>query len=483
MIKLKTVVQQLTEEHYKGMVSQFQKSRGEKFSSLLKYLRESTADEEEVPEQLALNKTSYYTLKSRLYEKIQEFLFENVQDLRIELLSNVANIHTLIYNTPKDTAIAILKKLEKELADCDMPNELISVYNALKKLHLSSPKYYEYAQLYNKHVAYTIALDKVEDLLSRFVKALGEFLISRDPEMVEILTLMKAEMSNVFRLYESHHLAIYRNILNISFALYIPDYQPSEEEMSVEEMLNASWKIFDENVRDAHYKFLRSVFDFLAFEYYHGLKLYKNEAPYFEKINIRLDAFMLADHCCFNARFLISKVERYSYLGITGKLEAESNDMITEVKKEDAAGYVYWKMFKACAFYYSNKYSEAAKCLNEALNDVGFKNMLFAEVEVKLFLALNYSMLNKYELVETLIKSISRKMNDREGENYENVHSFIRILKLQIGTTPKELEDKIKKLRDKFVIQNEGRNKVLSFLKMDDAFIAELSKSIKRKNA
>ncbi|HEV7231280.1 MAG TPA: hypothetical protein VGO45_08130 [Bacteroidia bacterium] len=483
MIKLKTVVQQLTEEHYQGLVSQFQKSRAEKFSSLLKYLRESELDEDEVPEKLSLNKTAYYTLKSRLYEKIQEFLFENVQDPRIELLSNVANIHNLIYNTPKDTAIAILKKLEKELAEYDMPNELISVYNALKKLHLSSPKYYEYAQLYNKHVAYTIALDKAEDLLSRFVKTLGDFLISRDPATIEILTLMKAEMANVFRLYESHHLAIYRNILNISFALYIPGYQPAEDEMTVEEMLNASTKIFDDNVRDAHYKFLRSVFDFLAFEYYHGLKLYKNEAPFFEKINARLDAFMLADHCCFNARFLISKVERYSYLGITEKLEAESDSMITEISKEDTAGYVYWKMFKACAYFYSQKYSEAAKCLNDALNDVSFKNMLFAEVEVKLFLALNYSMVNKYEQAEILIKSISRKLNEKEEENCENVQSFIRMLKLQMSSGTKGVEDKIKKLRDKFLQQNEGRNKILSFLKMDDAFIAELSRSIKRVNA
>ncbi|HXC03869.1 MAG TPA: hypothetical protein VNZ86_03905, partial [Bacteroidia bacterium] len=297
MIKLKTVVQQLTEENYQGIIVRFQKNRAEKFLSLLRYFRESELSEELISEELGLNKTAYYTLKSRLFEKIQEFLYANIEDPRIELLSNVANIHNLIYNTPKDTAIAVLKKLEKELIEYDMPNELTSVYNALKKLHLASPKYYEYAQLYNKHVAYTIALDKAEDLLSRFTKSVGEYLITRDKAMLELLQLMKAEMGNVFRLYESHHLAIYRNILNISYALFVPRAQENSDEDSVEEMLNASWKIFEENPRDANYRFLKNVFDFLAFQYYHKLKLYKNEAPFFEKVNDRLDTFLLADHC------------------------------------------------------------------------------------------------------------------------------------------------------------------------------------------
>jgi hypothetical protein len=479
MIKLKTVVQQLTEEHYQGLVSQFQKNRAEKFLALLGYFRDSAFSEEEIPERLSLNKTAYYTLKSRLYEKIQEHLFENIKDPRLELLSNVANIHNLIYKTPKDMAIAILKKLEKELSENDMPNELISVYNALKKLHLPSQKYYEYAQLYNKHVAYMIALDKAEDLLSRFVKSVGEYLVSKDPSQIELLRLMKSEMANVFRLYESHHLAVYQNILNITYALYLPASASSADDLPIEEMLNASWKIFDGNPRDANYEFLRTVFDFLAFEYYHSLKLHKNEAPFFEKINSQIDTFMLADHCCFNARFLISKIERYIHLGITHKLEAELEEMEIQISPEDKASFVYFMLYKSCAYFYSKKYSEAAHILNDMLNKVSFKTMLFAEVEAKLFLALIYSMLNKYDQSEILIKSVSRKLNERDDYNFENAQAFIRILKLQMSSEMKGVDGKMLKLRDKFQLQNIGSDKILSFLKMDDTFITELSKNIK----
>jgi len=479
MIKLKTVVQQLTLEHYEGIGEQFQKSRAEKFHSLLKSLRESDLSEEEISVKLGMNKTAYYTLKSRLYEKIQEYLFENVKDPRIELLNNVANIHNLVYSTPKDTAVAILKKLEKELTEYDMPNELTSVYNALKKLHLFSPKYYDYAQLYNKHVAYTIAMDKAEDLLSRFTKSTGEYLVSRDPAIIELLSLMKMEMANVFRLYESHHLAVYRNIMNISYALFIPG-KIKEEEETVEEMLAASWKIFDENVRDADYKYLRTVLDFLAFEYYHGLKLSKNEAPYFERVNDKLDTFLLADHCCFSTRFLLSKVERYCQLEIANTLDEENGLLANLVNEENVPSFIFFMLYRASSSFYINKYTDAIAILNEMLNKVSFKNLLHTEMEAKLFLALNYSMVNKYEQAEILIKSISRKMNERSGEEYDNVQAFIRILKLQMSSEVKGMEDKMKKLRDKFNQVNEGRNKILGFLKTDDAFITELSRSIKR---
>jgi hypothetical protein len=483
MLKLKTVVLQLAADDYTAIVTQFQKNRAEKFNSLLKYFREDSLTEDEVSDKLGLNKTAYYTLKSRLYEKIQEFLFENVKDPRIELLSNVANIHNLIYNTPKDTAIAILKKLEKELKEYDMPNELISVYNALKKLHLYSPKYYEYAQLYNKHVAYTIALDKAEDLLNNFTKTMGEYMISRDPQVIEILLLMKAEMGNVFRLYESHHLAIYRNMLNISFALFVPAPEAIREDDSVQDMLSSSQKIFDENPRDANYKFLRTVFDFLAFEYYHGLKLFKNETPYFEKVNGQLDTFLLAGHCCFNTRFLLSKAERYAELGIGRQLKAENEELTNEISKEDAPNFIYYMLYRAISAFQSSEYPEAIKILNELLNEVSFKNMLHSEVEVKLMLALSYSMLNKYEQTDILLKSITRKLNERGADEYENAQDFIKILKLQMSSEVKGVEEKIRKLRDKFSQHNEGKTKILGFIRFDDAFIAELSRSIKRVQA
>ena len=154
MIKFKSIVLQLKEDEFNDLCRQFVETKADKYLRLLKLYRENKYTDEEIQEMLSVNTSAYYTLKSRLFYKIQDFLTNNMSTPIIDLLRKVANIPTLIYDTHRDTAIAILSKLESELQNYDMPYELSSVYSALKKLHLHSPKYYEYTQLYNKHLAW-----------------------------------------------------------------------------------------------------------------------------------------------------------------------------------------------------------------------------------------------------------------------------------------------------------------------------------------
>ena len=81
-------------------------------------------------------------------------------------LKHIAARRHVLHPSAKAIAIATLKKLEKDLIDYDLSNELTIVYKSLKKLHVNSPDYFHYSQLYNRHVAYMLALDKAEDLLA-----------------------------------------------------------------------------------------------------------------------------------------------------------------------------------------------------------------------------------------------------------------------------------------------------------------------------
>ena len=167
-MKLNKIVLQLTPDDYLNFSNQLKENRADKFLILLNHFRDdSTISEAELLVKLDVKQAAYYTLKSRLLDKIQEFLYKNTADTRVELLQNVANIDHLVYQTQPDTAISILKKLEKELLEHDMPSELIIVYKALKKLHIHSDKYYEYLQLYNRHVAFNLAQDKAEEVFSK----------------------------------------------------------------------------------------------------------------------------------------------------------------------------------------------------------------------------------------------------------------------------------------------------------------------------
>ncbi|UPT67674.1 MAG: hypothetical protein M0D57_03105 [Sphingobacteriales bacterium JAD_PAG50586_3] len=307
MIKLKSIIQQLKEKEAADLIQQFRESKAEKYLTLFSHYRENKLSDEEIQTLLDVNTNAYYTLKSRLFDKIQEFLSNNLDSPVIDLLRKVANIPNLVYNTHRDTAIAILLKLEAELRDYDMPYELSSVYNALKKLSLHSPKYYEYTQAYNRHVAYTLALDKAEDLLANFNKALSEYHASKNKETIELLAMIKEQVGHTARLYESHHLQVYKCIIDISFALFVPNAAAVKDDEPVEDLLAKMEKIFLAYPKDSNYQHLNLAYNFLAFEYYHQLKLYKKEAKYFDVVNENLKSFLLFNHCAYTSRFLSIK--------------------------------------------------------------------------------------------------------------------------------------------------------------------------------
>lgn len=482
MIKLKNLVMQMKEAEFEAFSYQLKESKADKFHNLFYFLKEDKLTEEDIAENLKVNANAYYTLKSRLYTKIQEFLTSDITGNKMDLLRTVANIPVLLYNTPRETALAVLNKLEKELIEFDMPYELTDVYNSLKKLHLHSPKYYEYTQLYNRHVAYTIALDKAEDLLARFVSSTAEYYMSRNKESLELLWLIKKEMKNLCALYASHHLSIYKNILDVSFALFIPLPEAIEEDEAVEDLLQATEKILKNYPKDANYAFLYNVFNFLSFEYYHSLKQYKKEVQYFEVVNSNLPSFMYYNFCAFNSKFLVSKIERYVQSGVEESLYEENKNTFAEYLPDmnDVPNYINYMKYLAMGSFYGKNYNESVSTLNQLLNEVSFKNYVHSEIEIKLLLALSYSMVNKYDPAFSLLRSVTRKLRElSETMDLENAVTFAKMLSLQMETTSKSSEAKLLKLRDKFELLNQGNCRMLSFLKMDDAFIKTLAKTIK----
>jgi hypothetical protein len=483
MIKFKSIVLQLKEEEYDALCKQFVETKADKYLRLLQLYRENKYTDDEIQGMLQVNISAYYTLKSRLFDKIQDFLTNNMSTPIIDLLRKVANIPTLLYDTHRDTAIAILTKLESELQNYDMPYELSSVYNALKKLHIHSPKYYEYTQAYNRHLAYTIALDKAEDLLNTFMKTLGDYYVSRNKGQIDFLALVKQEMANICNLYDSHHLQIYKSIVDISFALYIPNQEAIRDDEPIEDVLVKMERVFSTYNKDTNYQYLQLVFNFLAFEYYHKLNLPKKEAKYFDVLDKKIPSFLLFNHCAFTSKFLISKIERHIELGTEADLYEFNRTALSnyEPDKNDIPNYInFAKYIAACAFY-AKKYQEAIQVLNGLINDVSFKNYPHTEIEVKLLLALNYSMVNKYDPATSLLRSVTRKIREIEDDmGYENALIFYKILSLQMSSSARQVDQKITQLFAKFELLNQKSNRMLEYIKIDEVFIKQLSQVVKR---
>ncbi|MEQ8575960.1 MAG: hypothetical protein RIB63_17975, partial [Fulvivirga sp.] len=124
MAKLKNIIKQLSLKDYEAIYTSLIESNAEKSAYLLQSMRERSLSDNKVMAELDVNTNAYYTLRSRLNQKIEEHLLQQMESPRTDILKKVANINEIIFTKKKAIAVATLKKLEKELLDYDLSNEL-----------------------------------------------------------------------------------------------------------------------------------------------------------------------------------------------------------------------------------------------------------------------------------------------------------------------------------------------------------------------
>jgi hypothetical protein len=479
MAKLKNIIKQLSAEDYKAIYDSLMESNAEKSAFLLKYMRERQLSDSKIMEGLDVNTNAYYTLRSRLNQKIEEYLLQQMESPRTDLLKKVANINEIIFTKKKTIAIATLKKLEKELLDYDLSNELTVVYKTLKKLHLNSPDYFNYSQLYNKHVAYMLAIDKAEDLLAEYFKKYGLYTLSgTDTEKLE-LTLLNREMDNVCKLYASHRLYVYQSCMSIFHRLFVDNTESMNDDMEpIEDILTKIEGIFMQYDKDSIYYHMKLVFEFLKMEYYNHYKVYKKAEKYFDEVNDAASS-LLTNYSLYTypSQFLLTKVSRHNRMETEASMYEENETLFHDFETDasDLPKYVTYITYRALCCFYIKKYDEAAKWVNNLLNEMSLKKYPYAQLEVKLLLALQYCMLNDFELFSQLLNSIQRQIRLLGKENCERAIIFTKILKTAIYDSKNDKMDKIKPLIDKLNKTYEPGFSISKYIKMDQHFVLSLA--------
>ncbi len=481
MTKIKNLITQLKDEDYKGFESLFKEKGAEKTALLLSFLRKGDITDKEIIQELEVGKSAFYTLKSRLYSKLQQYLINNSASPKLDLIRQIENIPNMIYNMNKGEAIAILTKLEKELLDYDLPDKLTLVYSALKKMHANSPKFYDYSQLYNQHIAYNAAIEKVEDLTTDFNRKLGLYLLSRDSEIIEHLKVIKDGVSNTCRLYESHRLSVYENIVNISFELFLPAEEITENDDPIETLLENIDKIMSEYEGDAHYQYMNLVYYFLNFEYYHHFKIHSKETEFFEFLNGQLPSFLLYNFISIPSHFLLSKINRYVRLGEEENLYNENKDLIDryEPDKSDIVNYINYTIYLSVSCFYANEYEQGVEHLYNLRNEVSLKDYPHASIEVKLLLSILYTLTREYDLAWDMLRSVDRKAKSLEGRDYNSTFILIKMLNESMKIKSKNIEEKLHEQMANYNFSNQGPYKILPYFKIDDAFCSKLISSVK----
>lgn len=479
MAKLKNIIKQLSEKDFKAIHDSLIESNAEKSAYLLKSLRERQLSDNKIMTELDVNANAYYTLRSRLNLKIEEYLMQQLESPRTDVLRKVANINEVLFTKKRTIAVATLKKLEKELIDYDLANELTVIYKSLKKLNVNSPDYFQYSQLYNRHVAYMLALDKAEDLLADYFKKYGSFLFSGDDMEKLGLSLLMKEMTNVANLYESHRLYVYRSCMHVFHRLFVETDETLEPEAEgIEDIFDKVQKIFDSYNLDAIYYHLNLVFEFLKLEYYNHYKVYRQAEKFYEEVN---DAAgnLLTNYSTFTfpAQFLISKLERSLRLGTEGDLHTESEAILIDYEADvlDVPRHVIYITYRALAAYYADKFDEAAKLINNLLNEVSMKKYPYALLEVKSILALQYVLLRDYELFNQLANSIQRQIRMFGKDSCENIQLFLKILKIATSEAKREKVKKINAVIPKLKQQTVSYFAPTLLVKLDEKLIKNLT--------
>lgn len=480
MLNLEGVIKRIDHDCFTELSEKLIANKADKYHTLLNFYREDNHSEKEMHDLLGVNSNAFYVLKSRLFDRVQEYLLENVEDPKAAILNKIISIPTLVYNSQPEIAIAILTKLEKDLLSLDMPYELTSVYKALKKLHIHSDKYYDYAQLYNKNVAYTLSLDKAEDLLLDFVAKIGQYKTSRQDALLNAFPLIKKEIAHLTSMYESHHLTVIKNIIDISIDLFLPLKELTKNDEPVEDVLSQTRLIMEKYPNDLKYKHFDVIMDYLQFEYYHGLGLTKKEKSSFDRVNMMLPVFLNYNHSIYTYQFLFSKVERYIEFDIQENLWIENN-LLTEQYSpniNDISSFIEYKKYLAISAYFVKKYDVAIRELSTLINEVSFKNNTHSEIEIKLFISLLYCYKGKHDLSWNIIRSATRKIREQnEDLKYEHAVHFAKMLKTIIGTLKSNSEEKAKLQLKKFILLNKGKYKMLSFLKLDETIVTDIINS------
>ncbi|MFN8437956.1 MAG: hypothetical protein U0V72_09965 [Cytophagales bacterium] len=482
MSKLKNVIRQLSDADYQEIFNSLMDSGAEKSAHLLKYFKEKQLNDTKIMDALDLNTSAYYTMRSRLNQKIEEYLLQQMENPRTDLVKKTASIHDVIFSKNRSLSITTLKKFEKELQSYDLSNELTFVYKLLKKMHAHTPEGYHYKQMYNKHVAYMLALDKAEDLITEYFRKYGEFFVSSDNNRKLELEYSLKELINVSKLYQSHRLYVYQSLVNIFHLIHVDDrFSISESDETIDEIFVKLDKIFEEFYLDTFYFNIKIVFEYLKLEYYSKYKLFKNVEKYHDEINSVLPKFLECYSLfTFPYRILLTKLERNLRLFYERSLYDESRVLLDAIylDKDDKPSFIIYHSYRALTCYYVDKYTEALEWIDKLIENVVFKYYQEALVQVKLLQILLYALNKDKKGFEQAFGSIKRIINvDNEDKETDAVTSYIlaylKMLRYSFSENNKLKSQKMKEFMQKIVLPEEGFC-ILNYIRLDERLLQKL---------
>lgn len=460
MTELKTIIEQLEDSTYKIIEKDLVKNKSENFLFLLRSYKKEKYSDEEIIKKLSVNKNSFYVLKSRLHNKIQNYLTTHIKVSKEDVLLQLQNLTELCYNTPRELANSVLEKLEKDLIHYDMHSELQLVYSTLKKNHLYSENYFHYSQLYNKQVALGYSKEKVEELLGEFCVILSQYNFSKTQLLLDKLLFLRNEVINHSKLNPSRQITIIKNIIDLQLGIFC---KPNiNHGISPFELLQETASIINELPETSQYQKWNTIIDYLYFEHYYSTDQIKLATIYYIKTSQNFFNLLLYTGLCVCSQFLISKI---CFLQETGKISSdEFADYFNGLyDQEDEFSKVNISFYNAMVAFYDKKINKAILLLNDLYEQHSFKDYLHVQIELKLLTAFMLIETRKNYDASKILSNLKRKIKIYSLENQYN-HAYQLINLLLLEANDKSSQSKKRNIASLYLFQNTGQYKIIPYL-------------------
>lgn len=478
-MELYTIVNQLTDKEFDELYKTFEDSKADKSAAFLKIIRKNPVNpEKEFLQQFDISASAFYVLKSRLNQKVEEFLMNRLGDKNLDVISRVIKANEKVFENSRQMSVGALNKLEKELIRLDFPSGLMIVYKLLQNLHCFDAEQSQYYHSqYKKQVAYTLAIDNANDIVMQFFKLFDSYCLSRkEEEFQQILRLME-KIDNLCHLYDSHRLLIYRSIVHL-YAIIFLDItdEPRCELESAENLFEVSINTLNLYPEEPIYQHLHILFNFLRFSYYERKHLDKSQI-YFEILDYKIEEMITGFH--LNAQlglFLFSKIRYHQRNNTLGKLLQDVENYLSNFSVDTyrPTNYIFYQMFLAETYFVNKQYQRSNKILFGLRNTLSFRKYQHVDLEIKFLLAIGYIMTKEWELADQLMKTIQRQLRNEEDARYEHCKTLNKILTVASGNRSTTRKKNLEKLVPLWKEQNVGRYAMLSEIDIASVFLKEL---------
>lgn len=460
MLKLKKIIGHLDESAYASIVEQLTKTKAENFLFLLTSYRNNGISDDEIIKKLDLNNNSFYVLKSRLFDKIQNNLSSDIDLTKEDVLNQFHQLPDICYSTPREVSVAILLKLEKDLLKFDLHNELVILYSILKRIHLFSDKFFYYSQQYNKHVAFILSIEKSLDILGEFNRKLNLYLFSKSPNLINELLFLYREMDDYSLLNPDRQIEVIKCFLEVQLNLFCHQFK----KLDVLNILNRCNNLLQSLPDSSPMKKWIDAQNYLYFEYY----LSKNQSiqaeHYYREIEANIKKLLLFTPICTTSHYFLSRIFYLTENNrITELQKSESDSILTD--PNDTFSNISLSLYKSLLLFYNSKIKEAISLLNDVINNNSFKDYIHINIEIKLTLVYYYINLKEFSVAENILKNLIRKLKSKEFSNYQNVFDLAKFFNSIISNG--ELKLKTEKQKDYltlFIARNKGDYELIKYL-------------------